>query len=154
VRSLTHKDTGHPSAAYEMTTGHPYPRGMNQAEISTREDHPHLGAAVAALVGKSSNGPPFALVPDYLVVNNQFRSGQNARVLGKRFDPLVPGGDPSREDFRPREMGLAQTIEAPRLRGRRALLETLNGRAGASETSDATGEMEAYREKAFSLLET
>src|SRR5262249_22075530 len=29
VRSLAHRDNGHPSAAYEMTTGHPYPRAMN-----------------------------------------------------------------------------------------------------------------------------
>ena len=26
VRSLVHRDQGHPSAAYEMTTGHAYPR--------------------------------------------------------------------------------------------------------------------------------
>jgi hypothetical protein len=154
VRSLTHKDNGHPSAGYEMTTGHAYPRGMNQAEISTREDHPHVGASVAALRGKSSAVPPFVLVPDYLVVNGQFRSGQNAGFLGARFDPLVPGCDPSRDDFRPVDLGLGEAVESIRLRDRRALLETLNSRLGRHDNGAALGEMDAYREKAFSLLET
>ena len=111
VRSLTHRDNGHPSAAYEMTTGHPYPRAMNLADNSTREDHPHIGAAVAALADKLSPAPPFALVPDYLVVNGQFRSGQNAGFLGKRFDPLVPGGDPSKAEFRGVDLGLGETVD-------------------------------------------
>ncbi len=154
VRSLTHKDTGHPSAAYEMTTGHPYPRGMNLADNSTRDDHPHLGSAVAALRGKTSLGPPFALVPDYLVVNGQFRSGQNAGFLGKRFDPLVPGGDPSRDDFRPVDLGLGEAVETARLHERRQLLESLNSGVVRSDRATPLGEMDAYREKAFSLLET
>src|SRR5262245_12257989 len=29
LRSLTHRDHNHASAAYEMTTGHPYPRASN-----------------------------------------------------------------------------------------------------------------------------
>ncbi len=154
VRSLTHRDNGHPSAAYEMTTGHRYPRGMNLAEISTREDHPHIGSSVAALDTSKSVMPPFALVPDYLVVNGQFRSGQNAGFLGTRFDPLVPGGDPSRDDFRPGDMGLGEPVEAGRLRDRRALLSHLNGGLARPVSARPLGEMDSYREKAFSLLET
>ncbi len=154
VRSLTHKDNGHPSAAYEMTTGHPYPRAMNLADHSTREDHPHVGAAVAAVVGKTCSAPPFALVPDYLIVNGQFRSGQNAGFLGTRFDPLVPGGDPSRDDFRAADLGLSATVASDRLRDRRALLAHLNGRLAQQDHAAALGDMDGYREKAFSLLET
>ncbi|HEV3025569.1 MAG TPA: DUF1501 domain-containing protein, partial [Pirellulales bacterium] len=154
VRSLTHKDNGHPSAAYEMTTGHAYPRAMNLAEKSTREDHPHIGATVAALRGKSSPGPPFVLVPDYLVVNGQFRSGQNAGFLGTRFDPLVPGGDPSREGYRTVELGLGETVEATRLLKRHALLDVLNDRAASPVQPASLADMDGFREKAFSLLET
>ena len=153
VRSLTHKDNGHPSAAYEMTTGHPYPRAMNLADNSTRDDHPHIGASVAALAGNSSPAP-FALVPDYLIVNGQFRSGQNAGFLGKRFDPLVPGGDPSRADFRPPNLGLGETVERSRLDGRRALLTRINDAQPRAAGGGAIGQMDSYREKAFSLLET
>jgi hypothetical protein len=151
VRSLTHRDNGHPSAAYEMTTGHRYPRAMNLADISTRDDHPHVGASVAATAGRSCAVPPFVLVPDYLVVNGQFRSGQNAGFLGTRFDPLVPGGDPSRDDFRPLDIGLGQTVESARLEKRRALLRRLEDHTAGDATA---AEMDSYREKAFTLLET
>ncbi len=153
IRSLTHKDNGHPSAAYEMTTGHPYPRAMNLADNSTRDDHPHIGATVAAFTGGLSP-VPFALVPDYLVVNGQFRSGQNAGFLGKRFDPLVPGSDPSRDDFRPPDLGLGEVVERPRLDRRRELLAQLNSPRASEAIGGAIGQMDSYREKAFSLLET
>lgn len=154
VRSLTHKDNGHPSAAYEMTTGHAYPRAMNLADISTRDDHPHVGASVAAVASKTCPAPPFALVPDYLVVNGQFRSGQNAGFLGTRFDPLVPGGDPSRDDFPPGDLGFGKAVEIGRLQDRRALLERFNARSNRQTDSAALGEMNSFRETAFALLET
>jgi hypothetical protein len=154
VRSLAHRDNGHPSAAYEMSTGHQYPRAMNLADISTREDHPHIGASVAAVAGRDRPAPPFVLVPDYLVVNGQFRSGQNAGFLGPRFDPLVPHGDPSRQDFKPADLGLGESVETLRLRDRRALLRDLNGRPGGASTAGGWSEMDTYREQAFSILET
>ncbi len=154
IRSLTHQDTGHPSAAYQMTTGHAYPRGLNLADNSTREDHPHVGATVAAVSVKSCPVPPFVLVPDYLIVNGQFRSGQNGGFLGTRCDPLVPGGDPSRDDFRPVDLGLGAGVETARLRDRRVLLQQINARPAQPEAAAVLGEMDAYREKAFSLLET
>jgi hypothetical protein len=154
VRSLVHRDNGHPSAAYAMTTGHAYPRAMNLADISTREDHPHLGASVAAISEKACTAPPFVLVPDFLVVNGQLRSGQNGGFLGKRYDPLVPGGDPSRDDFRPLDLGLGNTVEAARLRQRRELLDHLNLRMGRAPDGAEPAKMDSYRERAFALLET
>jgi hypothetical protein len=153
VRSLTHGDNNHASAAYEMSTGHAYPRAQNLANISTRDDHPHLGGTVSAVLGKSCPVPPFVMVPDKLVVNGEFRSGQNGGFLGTRHDPLVPGGDPSRDDFQPVDLGLGEAVETGRLRDRRALLDEVNQRMACR--ADATaGEMDAYRQKAFSLLET
>jgi hypothetical protein len=158
VRSLTHRDNGHPSAAYEMTTGHAYPRAMNLADVSTRDDHPHLGSSVAAISGRTCPVPSFVLVPDYLIVNGQFRSGQNAGFLGRRCDPLVPGGDPSAAAFRPADLGLGASVEVARLRGRRTLLNDLAARAprgpDARPPADLFQEMDSYRKKAFSLLET
>ena len=127
---------------------------MNLADISTREDHPHIGGVVSAISAKTCAVPPFVLVPDYLVVNGQFRSGQNAGFLGKRYDPLVPGGDPSRDDFRPLDLGLGETVEAAQLRQRRELLAGLNSRTTTSKIADPVSEMDSYRDKAFALLET
>jgi uncharacterized protein (DUF1501 family) len=153
VRSLTHGDNGHPSAAYQMTTGFAYPRAMNLADNSTREDHPHLGAIVSAASDDTRrSAPPFALVPDYLVVNGQFRSGQNAGILGPRFDALVPRGDPSRERFQLAKLGL-DAAEPERLRMRRMLLGDLSRPEKGQSRPGGWGDMERYREEAFSILE-
>jgi uncharacterized protein (DUF1501 family) len=153
VRSLTHGDHGHPSAAYQMTTGFAYPRAMNLADNSTREDHPHLGSIVSALTKDTRrSAPPFALVPDYLVVNGQFRSGQNAGMLGARYDALVPHGDPSRERFQLARLGL-DAAEPDRLRVRRTLLGDLSGPQADKNRPGGWSEMERYREEAFSILE-
>ena len=95
ARTVCHADNDHASAAYQMTTGNAYPRPTNLSGKSTREDHPHIGSAVAAIEAEHCPVPPFAMVPQYLVVNGEFRSGQNAGFLGSRFDPLVPGGIPT-----------------------------------------------------------
>ena len=126
VRSMSHADTGHPSGAYQMTTGRAYPRAQNLADNSMREDHPHLGSSVAAVAARPCPVPPFVMVPQFLIVNGQFRSGQNAGFLGSRFDPLVPGGDPNREDFRPRDLGLAAAVDHEQIHARRILLASLN----------------------------
>jgi hypothetical protein len=153
LRSLTHRDHNHASAAYEMTTGHAYPRAPNLAEQSTRDDHPNIGSSVAALEARDRAVPPFAMVPQYLVVNGQFRSGQNAGFLGSRFDPLVPGGDPSSADFRPLDLGLACPVEADRLGGRRHLLAALEDRPHPRGPA-AAGGWDVYRQQALALTES
>jgi hypothetical protein len=92
------------------------------------------------------------MLPDVIVVNGQFRSGQNAGFLGSRHDPMTAGADPDGADFRPVDLGLGEAVESPRLRHRRALLARLepSGRAGQA---GAGGEFDEYHEKAFALLE-
>ncbi len=152
LRSLTHQDNNHASAAYEMTTGHSYPRSINLSGVSTREDHPNLGSAVAALETRDRAAPPFAMIPQYLVVQGQFRSGQYAGFLGSRFDPLVPGGDPNSPDFRPVDLGLVSAVEGGRLDGRRHLLHTVAGR-GQPSSQAAVRTWDDYQERAFAIME-
>jgi hypothetical protein len=151
LRSLTHRDNNHASAAYEMTTGRPYPRAANLSEVSTREDHPHIGSTVAALEARIRSAPPFVMVPQYLVVNGQFRSGQNAGFLGSRHDPLVPGGDPSSPDFQPLDLGLLSPVEHDRLHSRRGLLTAVEGPGGRAAA--VSRDWDDYRERAFTITE-
>jgi hypothetical protein len=152
LRSLNHRDNNHASAAYEITTGHPYPRAANQSEISTRDDHPNIGSTVAALEGRYRAVPPFAMIPQYLVVNGQFRSGQNAGFLGSRFDPLVPGGDPNSPDFRPLDLGLLSAVDPQRLAARRQLLQAVNTNA-TSGGFVADRAWDSYQERALAITQ-
>jgi hypothetical protein len=153
VRSLTHRDNNHASAAYEMTTGHPYPRAANLSERSTRDDHPNIGSSLAALEARHRPVPPFAMVPQYLVVNGQFRSGQNAGFLGSRFDPLVPGGDPNSPDFRPLDLGLLSPVDPARLGSRRRLLEAVN-RPASRDRPVVGQDWDGHQQRALAMIQS
>jgi uncharacterized protein (DUF1501 family) len=154
ARGVCHADNDHASAAYGMSTGNAYPRPTNLAGKSTREDHPHLGSAVAAVEASRCPVPPFAMVPQYLVVNGEFRSGQNAGFLGSRYDPLVPGGNPSSPDFKPVDLGLGPSLAPEQLRNRRQLLKSVNDHFGRLGKDAPLRAVDAYYEKAFALLES
>jgi hypothetical protein len=90
------------------------------------------------------------MIPQYLVVNGQFRSGQNAGFLGSRFDPLVPGGDPNSPDFQPVDLGLLSPVEPDRLGSRRRLLQAVNG--GPRPEGPAAGRAwDNYQERALAM---
>ncbi|HUE14099.1 MAG TPA: DUF1501 domain-containing protein [Planctomycetaceae bacterium] len=154
ARAVCHADNNHASAAYEMTTGNAYPRPTNLSGKSTREDHPHLGSAVAAVEANRCPVSPFAMVPQYLVVNGEFRSGQNAGFLGSRYDPLVPGGDPNNPDFKPVDLGLGASLEPEQLRNRHLLLESINDHDRRLGKNAALQALDANYQKAFALLES
>ena len=154
ARAVCHADNDHASAAYEMTTGNAYPRPTNLSGKSTREDHPHLGSAVAAVEASHCPVPPFAMVPQYLVVNGEFRSGQNAGFLGSRYDPLVPGGDPNNPDFKPVDLGLGASLTPEQLRNRRLLLKSVNDHIRRLGKDSALQALDTNYQKAFALLES
>ena len=154
ARSVCHADNDHASAAYQMTTGNAYPRPTNLSGKSTREDHPHIGSALAAVEAEHCPVPPFAMVPQYLVVNGEFRSGQNAGFLGSRYDPLVPGGDPNDPDFKPVDLGLGASLRPEHLRNRHVLLKSINDHFRRLAKGAAVRSVDANYEKAFALLES
>jgi hypothetical protein len=153
VRSLSHADANHPSAAYGMTTGFTYPRAQNLANEGTREDHPHLGSSLAAVEAAARRGgpvPPFVMVPQYLVVNGEHRSGQHAGVLGGRFDPMVSAGDPNSQGYRPTDLGLDPPVGPDRYARRFDLLAAL----GETATAGLGREFEVSYRNASALVES
>jgi Protein of unknown function (DUF1501) len=154
ARTVCHADNNHASAAYEITTGNAYPRPTNLSGKGTRDDHPHFGSAVAAVEAARCPVSPFAMVPQYLVVDGEFRSGQSAGFLGSRHDPLVPGGDPSRPDFKPVDLGLGASFAPEQLRNRRLLLESVNEHFRRLEKDSAFQGVDANYRKAFAVLES
>ena len=154
ARAVCHADDNHASAAYEMTTGNAYPRAANLSNKSTREDHPHFGAAIAAVEARRCPAPPFAMVPQYLVVNGEFRSGQNGGFLGSRYDPLVPGGDPNNPDFKPVDLGLVSSLEPEQMRNRRLLLASVDEHFRRLREDSAVQILDTNYQKAFALLES
>jgi hypothetical protein len=151
LRSLSHQDSNHPTAAYWMTTGHRYPRPGG--EVGSRLDHPHVGSTMAALRGRRELPvPPFVMLPEYIIVNGQFRSGQYAGVLGSRFDPMVPDSDTFQPSVKRARAGLDPLLGRDRIGGRKRLLRDVESQLRGW---DRLGEFRSYdslSERAFELL--
>jgi hypothetical protein len=142
LRTLSHHDGTHSTAAFSITTGRPFPRPGEA--VMSRDDPPHFGSLVAAFGDHNRPAPPFVMAPDYLVVNGEFRGGQNAGFMGSQFDPLAPGGDPSAADFRPADLNLAARVAPTRLASRAQLLAALSRQL----TGEAEGmQVSAYNEQ-------
>ncbi len=153
VRSLSHRDTNHPSGCYWMMTGHEYPRASGLSENLSREDHPHIGSSLTAVGDRRQRAvPTFVTVPDYIAVNGPIRAGQHAGFLGGRFDPLVPRGNPNSDDYCPLDLGLVPTVHPQRLNERRRLRDAVNGQLRHLDQLAAGRTLDNFYQRAYGVL--
>lgn len=153
VRSLSHRDTNHPSGCYWMMTGHEYPRASGLSENLSREDHPHLGSALTAVGNRRERAvPAFVTVPDYIAVNGPIRAGQHAGFLGGRYDPLVPRGNPNSEDFQAMDLGLVPAVPSERMGARRDLLSAVNLQQRYMEQLAQGRSLDHFYQRAYGVL--
>ncbi len=153
VRSLTHRDTNHPSGCYWMLTGHEYPRASGLSENLSRDDHPHIGSALTAVGNRRDRAvPTFVTVPDYIAVNGPIRAGQHAGFLGGRYDPLVPHGNPNSEEFQPADLGLVPTVSAARMHDRRGLLASVGEQQRYLDQLVQGRSLDNFYQRAFNVL--
>lgn len=153
VRSLSHRDTNHPSGCYWMMTGHEYPRASGLSENLSRDDHPHIGASLTAVGNRRERAvPTFITVPDYIAVNGPVRAGQHAGFLGGRYDPFVARGNPNSDDFQPADLGLVPTVSAERMSDRRTLLAAVNQQVRHLEQRVEGRSIDNFYQRAFGVL--
>jgi hypothetical protein len=145
VRSVTHRDPNHPSAAYWMMVGSPIQRP--DSNRMSRADRPHVGSAVAKVLGPRGAVPPFVMLPEAMNPNGPERSGQHAGFLGASFDPYRINSDPSQPDFSPGVLVPAPGLTAARMLDRRALLD-----AAVAQSDLAINDMDASYDRAFDLI--
>jgi hypothetical protein len=139
IRSLTHGNNGHETAAYIVQTGHP---------AGGREVFPGIGAVVSLFKGYAAGYR--GLLPPYIVLSEAQGRFSESGFLGPRYKPFATGGDPAAERF------LVEGVVAPNLTedkqaARRKMLGQLDtyGRAlratdpAALEKFDRAGD-EAY----------
>lgn len=153
IRSMNHKDGGHPSGCYWMTTGRQYPRAPARAAALSREDHPHHGSVVSLLKPPDTRAvPSFVMLPEQVNPNGPIRSGQHAGFLGSAYDPMVVNGDPHKADFASGELRVIQGLTGGRMMRRRALLEQANLRASLEEEPGAGAGLQPNYSQAFDIL--
>jgi hypothetical protein len=137
IRSMTHGNNGHETAAYMVQTGRP-PGG--------REVFPSVGAVVSLFKGYDAGYK--GLIPPYIVLTEPQGRFSEAGFLGSRYKPFATGGDPVKTPFAV-EGVVAQGITEQRQKKRRELLDRLNTLersmpANAQLTQAAAAEDQAY----------
>ncbi len=137
VRSLTHGNNGHETAAYMVQTGR---------STSDRSVFPSMGAVVSLFKGYDAGYQ--GLIPPYMVLTELQGRFSEAGFLGSRYKPFATGGDPARDPFGV-EGVIAAGITETRQRDRRELLHRLNTLATAMPadpvlTASARAESQAY----------
>ncbi len=140
IRSMTHGNNGHETAAYLVQTGR-QPGG--------RIVYPSVGAVVSYFKGYRA-GYQSRIAP-YIVLTQPQGRFSEAGFMGNRYKPFATGGDPSRTPFAV-EGVVAEGITPERQKSRRELLDKLNTLGRAMPGDAQLKSMEAAEKEAYDLI--
>ena len=138
IRSMTHRNNGHETAAYLMQTGH---------TPGQRISYPSVGAVFALSKSRQYEG----LIPPYVVLTQPQGRFSEAGFLGNRFKPFATGGDPNASRFEV-EGVVARGITDQRQVARRDLLGSLNALGNAMPDNPSVLEAREAERAAYNLI--
>jgi uncharacterized protein (DUF1501 family) len=140
IRSMTHRNNGHETAAYLMQTGH---------MPGERLAYPCIGAVFALL--KGYNAGYKGLIPPYVVLTQPQGRFSEAGFLNSSCKPFATGSDPNATRFEV-EGVIARGITDQRQNARRELLGSLNTLGNAMPDNPAIVENEDAERQAYNLI--
>jgi hypothetical protein len=140
IRSMTHGNNGHETAAYMVQTGRP-PGG--------RDVYPSVGAVVSLF--KGYNAGYTGLIPPYVVLTQPQGRFSEAGFLGTRYKPFATGGDPAQSRFAV-EGVVAQGISDQQQRSRRELLHKVDTLGQAMKDNGALKTFDQAGDQAYDLI--
>jgi Protein of unknown function (DUF1501) len=150
IRSMTHGLPSHEHATHMMLTGiNVLPPGSTH--MASRADWPCYASGLDFVRPRSDGVPTGVNLPTYL--NNGYGfSGQNAGVLGPKFDPWHIKADPNDPRFRVEELTLPAGLTAEKVGDRRALLAEFDRQATLFENLGIGRAFSGIHDKAFTML--
>ena len=139
IRSMTHGNDGHETAAYLMQTGHK--PGGNLS-------YPSIGAIFTYFRREQYKG----LLPPYIVMLQAAGRFSEEGFLGPAYKPFATGGDPNAERFEVQGI-INRGIDDRRQQARRDLLSQLDMLGyGLADSAAEMAAVEEARERAYQLL--
>ena len=138
IRSMTHRNNGHETAAYLMQTGH---------MPGERLAYPSVGAVFALFKSRGYKG----MIPPYVVLTRAQGRFSEEGFLGPGFKPFATGGDPNAGRFEV-EGVVARGITDDRQKIRRELLTKLNGMGATMADSAELAAAEVAKKSAYELI--
>ncbi|MBI4325226.1 MAG: DUF1501 domain-containing protein [Chloroflexi bacterium] len=140
IRSMTHGNNSHETAAYIMQTG----------TMPSDLAYPSLGSVVAFKkgyeAGYKGNLPPF------ITLTNPLGRFSETGFLGTKYKSFATGGDPNAKDFRVGGLVPPRGVTEQRLQERRSLLQTVDTLAKATESDPRFQAMDEFQQKAYALI--
>jgi uncharacterized protein (DUF1501 family) len=140
IRSMTHRNNGHETAAYLMQTGH---------IPGERLAYPCIGAVFAMF--KGYNAGYKGLIPPYVVLTQPQGRFSESGFLGPKYKPFATGGDPNAPRFEV-EGVVSRGISDARQAARRDFLRSMNALAGAMPDNPELAASKAAGEQAYELI--
>lgn len=138
IRSMTHRNNGHETAAYLMQTGH---------APGERLAYPSVGAVFSLFKSPDYNG----IIPPYVVLTRPQGRFSEEGFLGPKYKPFATGGDPNASRFEV-EGVVARGISDDRQKARRDLLEKMNTMGHLMAESSQLAAAEESKEAAYDLI--
>jgi hypothetical protein len=136
IRSLTHELGNHDTGSHYLLTGH-RPTPVVQ--------YPSLGSIVAKETGVARALPPYIAIPEAV-------SAAGPGYLPGAFSPFAIGGDPSKPDYKVRDLEPPESVGFERVSRRREMQQTIDDFARHVEENLATASRDAFYEQAYQLL--
>ena len=140
LRSMTHGNNGHETAAYLVMSGMKPVDGVV---------NPSIGAVVS--YKKGYGGGYTGLIPPYIALTKPQGRFSEAGFLGGKYQPFATGGDPAKTPFIV-EGVIAEGISEERQHLRRTLLDDVDTLARALDGKGVAGQLSKAREEAYSLI--
>jgi hypothetical protein len=138
IRSMTHHNNGHETAAYLMQTGH---------TPGERLAYPSIGAVFALFKSPQYKG----IIPPYVVLTQPQGRFSEEGFLGPKYKPFATGGDPNGTRFEV-EGVVARGIADDRQKARRDLLDKMNTMGSAMAASPQLLAAEDAKKAAYELI--
>ncbi len=138
IRSMTHGNNGHETAAYLMQTGHK-PGG--------RLAYPSIGATFTYFKKDEYKG----LLPPYIVMLQGAGRFSEEGFLGPAYKPFATGSDPNAKRFEVQGI-VNRGINEGRQKARRELIDKINLMGYGLADVQEMAEVEAAKQKAYELI--
>lgn len=150
IRTVHHTMNNHNSAGYTALTG-VEPAIDDQRLRDSLDLFPAFGSVVDKVAPNTNQLPTFVSFP-HTISDGSTTPGQRASFLGKIHDPLFIPNDPNDANFELSQLSLPSDVSLGRLDNRRELQKLINGQARQLDQSAAAQGLNAYYEKAISML--
>jgi Protein of unknown function (DUF1501) len=138
IRSMTHRNFGHETAAYLMQTGH---------TPGERLAYPSLGAVFAYFKSETYKG----IIPPFVVLTQPAGRFSEAGFLPSKYKPFATGGDPNAARFEV-EGVVARGISDDRQKARRRYLHEMNTFGNAMEKNPQILASNDAENQAYNLI--